>query len=98
MPELEDDLDHERVHEFVCENCGQVEHLSNFEAFMAGWDYPPFMGMWGVVMPRTCPGCYIGETAWWKLTVTHEELTQKQIAFCTAIAAEDVAALTAARS
>lgn len=50
-----------------CEVCGKKEVLSNEEAFNQGWDYPPRIGLWGVVSPRTCGSCDIEKTAWWAL-------------------------------
>ena len=50
-----------------CEVCGKKEHLTPEKAFNKGWDYPPRMGMFGVLSPRTCGECGITETLWWKL-------------------------------
>lgn len=55
--------------EYLCETCGKHETLTEKEAFEAGWDYPPFIGAWGVVSPRTCGECSIDTTAWWHLTL-----------------------------
>lgn len=53
---------------YTCENCGRVEIYDDpEEAFQAGWDYPPRMGQFGVIGPRTCPNCAINTTLWWKL-------------------------------
>ena len=41
----------------ICEVCGKEELLAPEEAFLAGWDYPPRMGAFGIVSPRTCPDC-----------------------------------------
>lgn len=54
----------------ICENCGQTEILTSNEAFEQGWDYPPFMGTFGVVSPRTCPDCEMSTTLWWELQMT----------------------------
>lgn len=51
----------------ICEVCGRVETLDSEEAFERGWDYPPKMGEFGVLSPRTCPNCNITDTVWWKL-------------------------------
>lgn len=51
----------------ICEVCGKEEVLTSIEARDAGWDYPPYMGSFGIVGPRTCPGCPITETLWWKI-------------------------------
>ncbi len=66
----------------VCEVCGKTEVLTPSEAFNAGWDYPPRMGMFGVVSPRTCGNCNMMQTIWWALTVEHKksgELTGEQL-------------------
>lgn len=53
----------------VCEACGKSEVLNSEDAFNAGWDYPPHMGSFGVISPRTCGGCTINDTLWWALMV-----------------------------
>ncbi|MCJ0907526.1 hypothetical protein MTX36_29455, partial [Rhodococcus sp. ARC_M6] len=53
----------------VCEVCGIDEILTPEAAFEAGWDYPPRMGQFGVISPRTCGHCGMNETVWWALTV-----------------------------
>lgn len=66
----------------LCEVCGKDELLTSEEAFDQGWDYPPRMGVWRVVSPRTCSGCLIDQTLWWALAVekkTYEDLSPKQI-------------------
>lgn len=57
----------------ICEVCGREEELTPSEAYEAGWDYPPNMGMFGVVSPRTCPYCPINKTVWWKISVEHTD-------------------------
>lgn len=59
--------------EYLCETCDKHENLTPDEAYAAGWDYPPFMGAWGVVSPRTCGDCDISTTAWWHLTTQGTE-------------------------
>ena len=64
----------------VCEVCGKEEVLTPDEAFEKGWDYPPRMGMFGIVSPRTCGDCAMVDTIWWKLTyqnVKPEDLSDK---------------------
>lgn len=51
----------------VCEACGLTLALTPDEAFESGWDYPPRMGVFGVVSPRTCGDCRINQTLWWRL-------------------------------
>lgn len=66
---------------YVCEVCGRTEILTPEEAYMTGWDYPPFMGTYGVVSARTCPDCPIIYTAWAALMMEHKpymELSDKQ--------------------
>lgn len=53
----------------ICEVCGRIEILTPQEAFDSGWDYPPFMGSFGVVSPRTCPDCMMMDTAWAAITL-----------------------------
>lgn len=53
----------------VCEVCGREELLTPEEAYQQGWDYPPKMGAFGVVSPRTCGSCGIQGTLWWFLAV-----------------------------
>lgn len=57
-----------------CETCGRTEVLDSDEAFRLGWDYPPRMGVYGVVGPRTCPVHGIVGTVWWQLAVEHARL------------------------
>lgn len=65
--------------EYLCEVCDVVANLTEQEAFDAGWDYPPFMGVWGIVSMRTCPNCPMTSTAWWA-AVTGLPLTEKHLA------------------
>lgn len=51
----------------VCEVCGKKELLTPEEAFEQGWDYPPKMGTFGIISPRTCGNCSMRNTVWWKL-------------------------------
>jgi hypothetical protein len=67
----------------LCESCGKEELLTPQESFDQGWDYPPNMGAWGVISPRTCGNCIINTTVWWALVVdkkSPKELTPAQIA------------------
>lgn len=64
----------------VCEVCGKEEILTPEEAFEKGWDYPPKMGMFGVLSPRTCGDCAMVDTIWWKLmyqNVNPDDLSEK---------------------
>ena len=51
--------------EYLCEVCQKVETLTEEQAYKSGWDYPPFIGVWGVISPRTCPDCPMTDTAYW---------------------------------
>ena len=51
----------------ICEVCGKREVLTSQEAFDRGWDYPPIMGAFGIVSPRTCGECVISDTLWFTL-------------------------------
>ena len=65
----------------ICEVCGRTEILTPQEAYDAGWDYPPVMGTFGILSPRSCPNCDMRETAWAALMlrgVNQEELTERQ--------------------
>lgn len=53
---------------YICEVCDKTETLTADAAYSAGWDYPPFMGAFGIVGPRTCPDCPMTATVWWTLT------------------------------
>lgn len=74
MMDAKNHLDADETREYLCEVCGAKETLTEQQAYDAGWDYPPFIGLWGVVSPRTCPNCGIESTAYWHvLTVgTHD--------------------------
>jgi hypothetical protein len=77
--------------EFVCETCGKTETLTNDQAFTDGWDYPPFLGEWSVVSPRTCGDCCIDSTAWWQLvalSIPYKELSEHHQATVKRILAE----------
>ena len=68
-----------------CEGCGKKEFLTADEAHEAGWDYPPRMGHFGLLSPRTCGNCVITSTLYWKVAtggglpiVFEEELTPEE--------------------
>lgn len=48
-----------------CEVCGKTEVLTSEKAYRKGWDFPPRMGAWGVISPRTCNACPTNQTVWW---------------------------------
>ena len=51
----------------ICEQCGHRELLTPQEAFDAGWDYPPVMGVFGVLTQRNCPKCRMDESLYWRV-------------------------------
>lgn len=75
----------------ICEVCGVEDVLTADDAFAAGWDYPPRIGGFGVISPRTCPDCEVSKTVWWALVVeryTPDMLTERQRATMDRIAGE----------
>lgn len=50
-----------------CEVCGAKVFCTAHEAFDAGWDYPPKIGSFGLLGPRTCGECNIKSTLYWKV-------------------------------
>lgn len=50
-----------------CECCGKKAFITTKEAFDDGWDYPPRMGSFGLLGPRTCGECDITSTLYWKV-------------------------------
>jgi len=48
----------------ICEICGKAKIMTPEEAFNEGWDYPPRMGKFGIVSPRTCGDCGMDKTLW----------------------------------
>ncbi len=50
-----------------CEVCGKKEFITAQDAFDNGWDYPPQMGHFGLLGPRTCGGCLLKDTLFWKV-------------------------------
>lgn len=50
-----------------CEVCGKKEFITAQEAFDSGWDYPPKMGHFGLLGPRTCGGCLLKDTLFWRV-------------------------------
>lgn len=51
----------------ICECCGKTEVLTSDEAYRQGWDYPPKMGVYGVVSQRTCGSCPMEKSLWWRM-------------------------------
>jgi hypothetical protein len=75
----------------LCVTARNEQTLTPDGAFDAGWDYPPRMGVFGVLSPRTCPNCTIEKTLWWAITVNHVDpaaLTEAQQTTLTRIMGE----------
>jgi hypothetical protein len=75
----------------ICEVCETEAILEPEEAYNAGWDYPPRMGVFGTISPRTCPNCAMASTVWWKLAMEKADpatLTSKQRLVCERISQE----------
>ena len=53
-----------------CEVCGKKELLTADEAHKQGWDYPPKIGKFGILSPRTCGNCQLKDTLFWKVTTS----------------------------
>jgi hypothetical protein len=52
-----------------------------------GWNYPPVIGSFAVVSPRTCDDCSIEQTLWWELNVNNtpiENLSKQHNLTCLA--------------
>lgn len=55
-------------YKLICEGCGREQIYDNLEdAHNDGWDYPPYIGEFGILTPRTCPDCDMTKTVWFKL-------------------------------
>lgn len=50
-----------------CEVCGKKEYITAQEANDKGWNYPPIIGVFGVISPRTCGQCSITDTLFWRV-------------------------------
>lgn len=57
----------ERPFWHYCEVCGKKAFLTAQEAFDSGWDYPPHIGHFGMLSPRTCGDCTMAGTLYWKV-------------------------------
>ena len=57
----------ERKFWHYCEVCGKKKFLTAQEAFDGGWDYPPQIGRFGLLGPRTCGNCHLKDTLYWKI-------------------------------
>lgn len=57
----------ERPFWHYCECCGKKSFITAEQAFNEGWDYPPQIGSFGLLGPRTCGDCRITDTLYWKI-------------------------------
>jgi hypothetical protein len=57
----------ERKFWHYCEVCGKKEFITAKEALNDGWDYPPDIGLFGLLGPRTCGDCLLIDTLFWKI-------------------------------
>jgi hypothetical protein len=77
---------------YICEVCDTEKILTEEQAFNDGWDYPPFIGAWTVISPRTCGNCGIDQTLYWRIICATEESpytpTDKDMALIQRIQAE----------
>jgi hypothetical protein len=65
------------VLQHTCEICDLKQILSSDEAYRLGWDYPPKMGRFGIISPRTCPTCGgVENTLWWEIISKKTPLDQ----------------------
>ncbi len=55
-----------------CEVCGKKEFITDEEAFSDGWAYPPRIGFFGMLGPRTCGNCQMTDTLYWKIQTSGE--------------------------
>lgn len=68
-----------------CEVCGTKMYCTAEKAYDTGWDYPPQMGTFGLLSPRTCGKCSIKDTLWWKVqqqelpVVIEKSLTEDEL-------------------
>ena len=76
----------ERPFWHYCEVCGKKEFITARDACDSGWDYPPHMGNFGLLGPRTCGKCQLKDTLFWKIhtggtlpIVCEGDLTPKEL-------------------
>lgn len=71
-----------------CEVCGKKEFITAQEAFDSGWDYPPRIGHFGLLGPRTCGSCLLKDTLFWRVNecrkmplpiIVEEILTEEEL-------------------
>ena len=90
----------ERPFWHYCEVCGKKEFITAQDAFDSGWDYPPNIGYFGLLGPRTCGNCQLTDTLYWKVhtgplpIVVERELTPEELVTWKRIKAEPESLLT----
>lgn len=62
----------ERPFWHYCEVCGKKEYITSEEAFNKGWDYPPNIGIFGLLGPRKCGSCLLKDTLFWKVSTDNK--------------------------
>ncbi len=68
-----------------CEICGSKVYITSQEAFDQGWDYPPTVGSFGQLFPRTCGKCALADSLYIKVMkqkipiVSEETLTSEEL-------------------
>lgn len=68
-----------------CESCGAKIYCTAQEAFDNGWDYPPRIGAFGLLGPRTCGNCTMIDTLYLKVMkqkipiVIESNLTEEEL-------------------
>lgn len=69
-----------------CEVCGRKAFITAEDAYLGGWDYPPQMGHFGMLSPRTCGDCTMADTLYMKIIapgrspiVLEKELTPEEL-------------------
>ncbi len=80
----------------IYEVCEKSEIIDSDLAFDKGWEYPPIMGSFRILSPRTCPNCTIEKTVWWALAMegkSLEDLSKRQIEVLTRINNEPLSIL-----
>lgn len=84
-------MDADTVLRHICETCGLEQELTSQEGFEEGWDYPPRLGPFGVLSPRTCGSCGIETTLYWRIItkqVDPNNLSEQDIALIERVNAE----------
>lgn len=65
----------------ICEVCGIESVLTSADASALGWNYPPFAGEFGVLGPRTCPDCLVGDTLWFRFKADYNTINAGDMEF-----------------